>query len=123
MCFGSDARFYYYSAILHDWPDAECVKILSNVADAMRPGYSRLLINGIILRETRPTYFEACKDLGMMAAMSAKERTMSQLIALAAEAGLEYVGEYVNEKADNGIVEFEKRRCIGDSKEVFLTFG
>jgi hypothetical protein len=55
----------------------------------------------------------------MMAAMSAKERTMSQLIALATEAGLEYVGEYVNEKADNGIVEFEKRRCIGDSKEVF----
>ncbi|KAM0696846.1 hypothetical protein Q7P36_002917 [Cladosporium allicinum] len=114
-----DARFYYYSAILHDWPDAGCVKILSNVADAMRPGYSRLLINGIILRETQPTYFEACKDLGMMAAMSAKERTMSQLIALAAEARLEYVGEYVNEKADNGIVEFEKRRLIGDTKEVF----
>jgi hypothetical protein len=114
----SDARFYYYSAILHDWPDAECVKILRNVADAMRPGYSKLLINGIILRETHPTYFEACKDLGMMAAMSAKERTMSQLIALAAEAGLEYVGQYVNEKADNGIVEFEKRGgSMGDAKK------
>jgi hypothetical protein len=89
------------------------------VADAMRPGYSRLLINGIILRETDPTYFEACKDLGMMAAMSAKERTMSQLIGLAAEAGLEYVGQYVNPKADNGIIEFEKRRSIGETKEAF----
>jgi hypothetical protein len=78
----------------------------------MRPGYSRLLINGIILRETDPTYFEACKDLGMMAAISAKERTMSQLIGLAAEAGLEYVGRYVSSKADNGIVEFEKSNVI-----------
>jgi len=115
----SDARFYYYSAILHDWPNVECIKILRNVADAMRPGYSKLLINGIILRETNPTYFEACKDLGMMAAMSAKERTMSQLIALAAEAGLQYVGEYVNQNADNGIVEFEKRGPIEDAKEAF----
>jgi hypothetical protein len=89
------------------------------VADAMRPGYSKLLINGIILRETHPTYFEACKDMGMMAAMSAKERTMSQLIELAGKAGLEYVGEYVNPKADNGIVEFEKKGSIGDTKEAF----
>jgi hypothetical protein len=100
------------------WPDAECVKILQVVAAAMRLGYSRLLINGIILRETNPTYFEACKDMGMMAAMSAKERTMSALIALAAEAGLQHVGQYVNPKADNGIVEFEKR-SFGDTKEAF----
>ena len=77
-----DARFYYYSAILHDWPDVECVQILKNVVEAMRPGYSQLLINGIILREQGSTYFEACKDFGMMAAMSAKERTLAQVIAL-----------------------------------------
>jgi hypothetical protein len=84
----------------------------------MRPGYSRLLINGIILSETQPTYFEAFKDLGMMVALAAKERTMSALIALAAEAGLEYVGQYVNPKADNGIVKFE-RRLFGNTKEAF----
>jgi hypothetical protein len=72
------ARYYYYSAILHDWPDAECVNILKIVADAMRPGYSKLLINGIVLRETGATYFEACKDFGMMAAMSAKDLVQRQ---------------------------------------------
>ncbi|GAB7332231.1 hypothetical protein MBLNU13_g04084t1 [Cladosporium sp. NU13] len=104
-----NARFYYYSAILHDWPDAECINILKIVTDAMRPGYSKLLINGILLQETGATYFEACKDFGMMAAMSAKERTLQQMVALAAEAGLRYVGQYVGQNADNGIVEFEKK--------------
>jgi hypothetical protein len=75
----------------------------------MRPGYSKLLINGIILRETGATYFEACKDFGMMAAMSAKERTLPQMIALGAEAELRLVGQYVGKYADNGILEFEKR--------------
>lgn len=83
--------------------------ILKIVADAMRPGYSRVLINGIILREIGATYFEACKDFGMMAAMSAKERTLPQMIALAAEAGLHFVRQYISPHADNGIVEFEKR--------------
>jgi hypothetical protein len=82
----------------------------------MRPGYSRLLINGIILSETQPTYFEACKDLGMMAALAAKERTLSALIALAAEAGLEYVGVFVIGVADNGIVEFGRRSGVEDVK-------
>ena len=104
-----DARFYYYSAILHDWPDAECVNILKIVADAMRPGYSKLLINGIILRETGATYFEACKDFGMMAAMSAKERTMPQMIALGTEAGLHLVEQHLGQHADNGILVFERR--------------
>jgi len=103
------ARFYYYSAILHDWPDRECVQILKIVADAMRTKYSKLLINGIILRETGATYFEACKDFGMMAAMSAKERTLPQVIALGAEAGLRFVRQHTGQHADNEIVEFEKR--------------
>lgn len=85
------------------------MEILKIAADAMRPGYSRLLINGIILREMGATYFEACKDFGMMAAMSAKERTLAQVTALAAEAGLQFVGEHIRQHADNGIVVFEKR--------------
>ena len=75
----------------------------------MRPGYSKLLINGIILRETGATYFEACKDFGMMAAMSAKERTLTQMIALAGQAGLRLVRQHIKQQADNGIIEFERR--------------
>lgn len=75
----------------------------------MRPEYSKLLINGIILRETGATYFEACKDFGMMAAMSAKERTLPQMIALGAEAGLRFVEQHIAPNADNGIVVFERK--------------
>lgn len=74
----------------------------------MRPGYSKLLINGIILREVDATYFEACKDFGMMAAMSAKERTLTQMIALAAQSGLRLVRQHIKQQADNGIIEFER---------------
>jgi hypothetical protein len=45
----------------------------------------------------------------MMAALAAKERTLSAWIALGAEAGLEYVRVFVNIGADNGVVEFERR--------------
>jgi hypothetical protein len=44
-----------------------------------------------------------------MAAMSAKERTLPQMIVLGAEAGLRLVGQYVGKHADNGILEFEKK--------------
>ena len=39
------ARAYYMHSVLHDWPDEVAATILGRVKDAMRPGYSRLLIN------------------------------------------------------------------------------
>lgn len=39
------ARAYYLHLVLHDWDDENCRRILSHVRDAMKPGYSKLLIN------------------------------------------------------------------------------
>lgn len=78
------ARYYYLSAILHDWPDASCRSILRALKDAMVPGYSGLLLNGIILPESGAASFQAAKDWGMMAAMSGKERTLKQTQELVA---------------------------------------
>ncbi|KAL6237197.1 O-methyltransferase [Aspergillus navahoensis] len=36
---------YYMHSILHDWPDGLCRKILARIVAAMKPGYSKLLVN------------------------------------------------------------------------------
>lgn len=43
------ARTYYLHSVLHDWGDDDCVKILEQLKPAMKPGYSSLLINEIIM--------------------------------------------------------------------------
>jgi hypothetical protein len=73
------ARYYYFSAIFHDWPDSFCHTIIKQTAKAMVPRYSKLLINGIILPQEGASYFQAAKDWGMMAAMSGKERTLKHM--------------------------------------------
>ncbi|RSL97253.1 hypothetical protein CEP52_011025 [Fusarium oligoseptatum] len=39
------ARAYYMHSVLHDWSDETCTKILKSAMGAMKPGYSKLLIN------------------------------------------------------------------------------
>jgi hypothetical protein len=47
------AKIYFMHMILHDWPDDDCVKILSHLRDAMTPGFSQILINDAILPDTK----------------------------------------------------------------------
>ncbi|KAK5701529.1 hypothetical protein LTR97_004344 [Elasticomyces elasticus] len=72
------ARAYYLHAIFHEWPDADCTTILSNVRDAMEPGYSTALVNDIVLPNTGCSWQYAAHDLTMMAALSGKERTLAE---------------------------------------------
>lgn len=62
-------------AVLHDWPDELCVKILSRAAEAMTPGYSRLLINEQVIPATGAHWEATCLDILMMNLFSARERT------------------------------------------------
>lgn len=39
-------------SVLHDWPDEQCRKILENLAPAMKRGFSKLLINEIVISDT-----------------------------------------------------------------------
>lgn len=42
------AQIYFMHKIMHDWPDADCVEILTHLRDAMAPD-SRIFINDAIL--------------------------------------------------------------------------
>ncbi|KAK5173419.1 uncharacterized protein LTR77_002100 [Saxophila tyrrhenica] len=69
-----NARTYYMRSVLHDWPDEECVTILSHLRDAMRVGYSSVLINDIVLPDRDISFWSAAFDVTMMAVVCGKER-------------------------------------------------
>ncbi|KAJ5533842.1 hypothetical protein N7527_000096, partial [Penicillium freii] len=72
------ARVYFLHSVLHDWNDKTCQKILSQLVDAMTPGYSKLLINENVIPNTGAHWQATSLDLIMMVDLAAKERTEQQ---------------------------------------------
>ncbi|KAF4126002.1 O-methyltransferase [Geosmithia morbida] len=82
------ARAYFMQCIMHDWPDDVCVKILGQLAKAMKPGYSKILIFEVVLPR-RNAYWEATSyDILMMTQFSALERTEDNWYKLIEGSGL-----------------------------------
>jgi 6-hydroxytryprostatin B O-methyltransferase len=76
-----DADVYLLRMIIHDWPDAEAVKILEQLVQVMKPG-SRILIMDMIIPapDSGSRTFEAAlrqKDISMLQAFNAKGRETS----------------------------------------------
>ncbi|KAI7465139.1 hypothetical protein KC357_g7700 [Hortaea werneckii] len=82
-----NAKAYSLHSILHDWSDANALKILKNLKPALRPGYSKVLINEIVLSEEEPTLAATSMDMMMLAHMDARERTESEFRTLLELAG------------------------------------
>ncbi len=81
------AKIYYLRHVLHDWPDAECVRILRNIIPAMG-AESRLIIDDVVLPERGVPWQSAFMDLLMMNCLGALERTRPEWEALLDQAGL-----------------------------------
>jgi hypothetical protein len=69
------------------------VKILTNLREAMKPGYSRLLINEWIIPEHKASRFMTIEDMNMMS-VSGMERTEQQHRELLEAAGLKVAKIY-----------------------------
>lgn len=82
---GYDA--YLMKNILHDWDDETCVKILSNVKRAMKPG-AKLIVCETILEKNELHPFAAGADVHMIVACSGRERSEGDFRALFERAGL-----------------------------------
>ena len=82
------ARVYYLRKILHDWSDAECMKILRWLRLAMSPNYSKLLINQRVVPAQGATSFMTHQDLNMMSVYARIERTEQLWQDLLKNAGL-----------------------------------
>jgi demethylsterigmatocystin 6-O-methyltransferase len=81
------AKFYYLRHIMHDWPDEDCIRILKNIIPAMSPD-SIILIDDVVLPETKVPWQVSMMVLAMMAALGGTERTEGDWESLLDQAGL-----------------------------------
>ncbi|KIJ34904.1 hypothetical protein M422DRAFT_262863 [Sphaerobolus stellatus SS14] len=116
--------FYYLRHILHDWPNSDCQKILSNIRNAMGPK-SRLLIHEFVLQHAVRDTSEAAanqapepllpnygmgrirlyqQDINMMVLFNSKERTLQEFVQLAEQTGFKF--EKLWDSGEAGLLEF-----------------
>lgn len=101
------ARAYFMHNVLHDWANPEAVKILKNIAAAMEPGYSRILVHESLISTLNPSPRVTVSDITVMACLSAKERTEREWHGLFQEAGLRIVKILRAVQAVESIIEAE----------------
>ena len=75
--------------MFHDWPDERCSQILEQTISAMTPGYSKILINELLIPDQRASLFMTRSDMNMMAMFGSMERSEKQWRDLLGRAGLE----------------------------------
>jgi len=80
------ADLYVLMEIIHDWPDAECLSILSAVRRTAAPGATVLVIE-TILHDDRPDPRGRMLDVIMLAISGGRERTARELDELFQSAG------------------------------------
>ncbi|KAJ5632705.1 hydroxyindole O-methyltransferase [Penicillium lividum] len=101
------AKVFFTHFLLHDFSDDQCRVMLQHVSRAMKPGYSKLLLNEAVLPERGCPSFFAAADITMMAVLSAKMRSRRQWIELVESAGLQvlqvWISPYHND--NEGVVE------------------
>lgn len=99
------ARAYFLRAVLHDWPDDACRKILSHLRDAMAPGFSKLLISDCVIADENPAWQHAALDISMMSLVSALERTERDWRALVESCGLKIEHIYSKGVGNESLIE------------------
>ena len=80
---------YLLKQILHDWDDAEAVRILQGCRDAMRPG-GRVVVIENLLGEIGEPGIAPLIDLNMMVLLTGRERTLAEFCGLLKDAGLRF---------------------------------
>ena len=104
------AYLYYTRLVLHDWPDEECRTLLRETAKAMKPGFSRILLNETILPDKDCSPLLAAADITMMSLLAGMERTERQWVELVESAGLRVVKVWKSPdfRDCEGVIEVEK---------------
>jgi hypothetical protein len=97
------ADAYSLKMILHDWSDAECVKILSNIRKASI-GPARVFIVEHVVPEHHMPHFSKLFDIHMMCWGTGQERTEAQYLSLLEQAGWKPTGSYYPENRQMGVI-------------------
>ncbi|KAJ5509587.1 hypothetical protein N7527_011730 [Penicillium freii] len=100
------ARAYFMHAVLHDWSDETSVKILKQIAAVMKPGYSKILINDIVIPSTDCSCYQAAMDCFVLQ-VSANERTEAVWSKVITDAGLKLDKIYPDGRGYESLIEAE----------------
>ena len=84
-----DARAYYLHSVLHDWDDQDCHKILSQIVPVMKRGYSKVLINELVVPDTGASWEVTSLDLVVLSVGNSKERTEKEWRNMLSDVGLQ----------------------------------
>jgi O-methyltransferase domain len=93
--------------VIHDWSDEPARKILGNIRDAMKPGYSTLLVHDHVIPESHPHPQATAYDLTMMVKVAALERSESMWYELLEPLGFKIVKIWASPFATQSIIEAE----------------
>lgn len=85
------ADVYVLMEIIHDWSDADAVRILSNIRRSA-PDDAVVLIIETVLDDERPQDPGRTLDIVMLALTGGRERTAAQYTSLLDRAGFEFLG-------------------------------
>lgn len=77
---------YCFMEVIHDWPDAQALEILTAVRRSAPKGATLLLIESIVPEDSLP-HFSKTLDIVMLALLGGKQRTQSEYWTLAHKAG------------------------------------
>jgi O-methyltransferase domain/Dimerisation domain len=97
------ADAYSLKMILHDWNDAECLKILSNIRKSAT-GPARLFIVEHIVPEPHVPHFSKLFDIHMMCWGTGRERTEAEYTRLLKRAGWKPSGSHYPANCQIGVV-------------------
>ncbi|OQE44193.1 hypothetical protein PENCOP_c002G08766 [Penicillium coprophilum] len=101
------ARAYYFHTVIHDWSDDNARKMLKAIADAMKPGFSKVLINDQVVTATDAYWETTSMDLLMMADFATTERTEAEWHRLVKSAGLKIKKIWNVHKGIESLIECE----------------
>ena len=81
------ADVYLVKHVLHDWDDAQCVKILQQCARSLKPGGKVVVVEMVIPDDGSPS-MAPMMDLNMLVLVPGRERSRAEYSALFRSAGL-----------------------------------
>lgn len=100
------ARWYHFRRVFHDWSDAASQKILARTHEAMKKGYSTLLIQDALTPERGCSQVDALIDFNM-AMFGGMEKTAGQWERLLSGAGFQIIKIWPAQLGTLSIIEAE----------------
>ena len=99
------AKVYFMHSVLHDWSDENARKILTPTKKALKPGYSKILINENVVNDQGADWKVTSFDWTMLAVGGACERTETQWRDLLGSVGLKINGIWKGEGSTESLIE------------------